>query len=722
MKKALLIIVLAVCFANCANTGKSGEGEKNLATALADAASAIQTQLAARTEIALAECDASPVKLAQYLDSQLSDKLVTSGLTVLARGESLKTVYDEQNFQMSGFVSDESVVGIGHMLGAKSMVVCSFDDLGAFYQYMVRVINVRTSAVEVSFITRVSKDDRDISVLLGNTGRAARRNIREEAVVRYNQGIENHKAGVYALAVEEFDNAIRINKNFTAAYLRRGLSNVYIDYDKAIADFTHVIKLDRNNILAHFNRAVVHELKRNNRSAIADFTEVIRLDPDYVYAYLFRGDMYWRTEDYDRAIADYTKVINMKPKETVSYYNRAYIYSLKKQFDRVIADYTSIINLNPNDKEGYYFRGETYYNPIYTEDNKRENYDKAIADFTKIIELDPNDADAYYLRGMVYNEKKDYQLAEADLKAAVRINPNFIDVYIVLSRLYEGQENYDQVIAILTTALGINEEIYHRYQFQYKSPLLKREEDHVQLDTRLSLLVNKSYSRSAIYNNRGHAYFNINDMERAIADYAEALRLEPNDATARGNLSGVYFYRGNEYLNTGNYDLAIAEYTKAIQVKPDFAPAYNNRGNAYVGIYDYDRAIADYTQAIRIDSNFADPYYNRGEMYRSEYDYDRAIADYTQAIRIDPNHAHAYNNRGIAYADKGDYDRAIADYTQALRMNPNHIGAYYHRGIAYLSRNRGNDRALAVSDMQAILRLDPTNEGAIMVLNDLQRR
>ena len=37
MKKALLVIVLIACFANCVNTGKSGEGEKNLATALAEA-------------------------------------------------------------------------------------------------------------------------------------------------------------------------------------------------------------------------------------------------------------------------------------------------------------------------------------------------------------------------------------------------------------------------------------------------------------------------------------------------------------------------------------------------------------------------------------------------------------------------------------------------------------------------------------------------------------
>jgi len=79
---------LAVIFAGCGSS-PAVSGLLGLDDALDGAASAIETQLAAGTEIVLAECEASPVKLAQYLDSRLSDKLVTGGLTVLARGKSL---------------------------------------------------------------------------------------------------------------------------------------------------------------------------------------------------------------------------------------------------------------------------------------------------------------------------------------------------------------------------------------------------------------------------------------------------------------------------------------------------------------------------------------------------------------------------------------------------------------------------------------------------------
>jgi tetratricopeptide (TPR) repeat protein len=67
-----------------------------------------------------------------------------------------------------------------------------------------------------------------------------------------------------------------------------------------------------------------------------------------------------------------------------------------------------------------------------------------------------------------------------------------------------------------------------------------------------------------------------------------------------------YSNRGIAYANNGEYDRAIADFTQAIALKPDFALAYSNRGNAYANKGEYDRAIADYTQAIKLNPNVAD--------------------------------------------------------------------------------------------------------------------
>jgi tetratricopeptide (TPR) repeat protein len=50
--------------------------------------------------------------------------------------------------------------------------------------------------------------------------------------------------------------------------------------------------------------------------------------------------------------------------------------------------------------------------------------------------------------------------------------------------------------------------------------------------------------------------------DRAIKDYDEAVRLDPNEA--------LYFKnRGNAFRVTGQYDRAIADYRKALTLKVD---------------------------------------------------------------------------------------------------------------------------------------------------------
>jgi tetratricopeptide (TPR) repeat protein/predicted small secreted protein len=190
--------------------------------------------------------------------------------------------------------------------------------------------------------------------------------------------------------------------------------------------------------------------------------------------------------------------------------------------------------------------------------------------------------------------------------------------------------------------------------------------------------------------------------DRAIADFTEALRLDGNNAV-------IYLNRGEAYAQKADYDQAIADFNQAIRHNLNYARAYISRGLAYNYKGDPDRAIADYNQAIRLDPNDVAAYNNRGSVYYSKGDYDRAIADFTQAIRLDPSLASAYTFRGLAYKNKGDSDQAIVEYTQAIRVDPNYAAAYNNRGIEYADK-KDYDRAIA--DYTQSIRLDPNDANA----------
>src|SRR5438309_1450787 len=93
--------------------------------------------------------------------------------------------------------------------------------------------------------------------------------------------------------------------------------------------------------------------------------------------------------------------------------------------------------------------------------------------------------------------------------------------------------------------------------------------------------------------------------------------------------------RGAAHANQGEHDKAIADYTQAIQLDPKSVGAYYNRANSYDNKGDQARAIADYTQAIGLDPELVGAYVNRGNVYRQKREFDKAITDLTEAIRLD---------------------------------------------------------------------------------------
>ena len=92
----------------------------------------------------------------------------------------------------------------------------------------------------------------------------------------------------------------------------------------------------------------------------------------------------------------------------------------------------------------------------------------------------------------------------------------------------------------------------------------------------------------------------------------------------------------------GEFDKAIADFTEAIRLDPRRAEAYWGRAHAYAKKGEFDKAIADFTEAIRLDPRHAEAYCGRAYAYAKKGEFDKAIADYTEAIRLNPKYAEAY--------------------------------------------------------------------------------
>ena len=200
------------------------------------------------------------------------------------------------------------------------------------------------------------------------------------------------------------------------------------------------------------------------------------------------------------------------------------------------------------------------------------------------------------------------------------------------------------------------------------------------------------------YNNRGCAYSDLGQYERAIQDYNKALEFKQHEF--------MYNNRGNAYKDLKQYERAIQDYNKAIEINPNLSEAYTNRGVAYRNLGQKERAIQDYNKAIELNPNYAGAYCNRGNAYYDLGQKELAIQDYNKAIELNPNLAEAYNNRGNAYYDLGQKELAIQDYNKAIELNPNYAEAYCNRGGAYALLGNFNQ---AIADVSKAIELKPNN-------------
>ncbi len=114
------------------------------------------------------------------------------------------------------------------------------------------------------------------------------------------------------------------------------------------------------------------------------------------------------------------------------------------------------------------------------------------------------------------------------------------------------------------------------------------------------------------------------------------------------NLAVSFFHRGRAYFRMQEYDRAVQDFDEAIRLDPSFLNAFFQRGDVYLAKQDYDRAIQDYDEVIRLDPSDAEAFRYRGDAYLAKEDYDRAIQDYDEVLRLDPSDTTAVEARARA--------------------------------------------------------------------------
>jgi len=146
-------------------------------------------------------------------------------------------------------------------------------------------------------------------------------------------------------------------------------------------------------------------------------------------------------------------------------------------------------------------------------------------------------------------------------------------------------------------------------------------------------------------------------------------------------LARQYLSRGVERRAKEDYESALADFAEAAKIDKKYADAFYNRCAIYNFRKEYDAAITECSQAIKIgpsaeatmaggserlgkDNALSDYYAERGFAYFRKDDYVHALVDLDNAIRLNEHNGRALKTRGLTYEAKGD-SRAAADLASA---------------------------------------------------------
>jgi tetratricopeptide (TPR) repeat protein len=134
------------------------------------------------------------------------------------------------------------------------------------------------------------------------------------------------------------------------------------------------------------------------------------------------------------------------------------------------------------------------------------------------------------------------------------------------------------------------------------------------------------------------------------------------------------FHRGNAFADKKEYDKAIADYSEAIRLDPTYVAAFNNRGLAFADKEEYDKAIADYIEAIRLDPTYAWGYNNLAWVLATcpndrVRDGNKAIELATKACELSKwQNAYHLGTLAAANAESRHFDEAVNWQQKAMKL------------------------------------------------------
>lgn len=486
--------------------------------------------------------------------------------------------------------------------------------------------------------------------------------------------------------------------------------------------------------------------------------------PDHPQVWVAKGDLAFGSADFASAEADYQKAMDLKnpdwlPQER--FYALTRLVSAQAQqnhFDKALASIQVLEKMSPQQPYPHYLHAMVLY--------RQGNLDAATSELQQVLKVSPDNVQAQLLMGAVNYAQGNYGQAEMYLSNAMGMDQKNVDVRKLLAlTLYRegrsrqaldtlrpvapGTPSDAELLATLERAAaagarspkgaasassasnpadtqfaGAGNALASGNEAEAIRLLREIPAGNASTEARRNSLLVITYLReqhpaeavkvasayasanprdSAAHLLYGTALVAAGQRPEARAQYAEALRLDPENLAALLSLGSLDSLEGHQ-------EAAAGRYATVLKKDPHNAAAMTSLGQLALLQGDKAEAATRFKQAIDAAPKSISAYIALVALYSESGKFDEALSTARQLVQASPDNPAALNALGATELNAGHHDEALKPLQQAVNLAPQM--PLYRTNLAR-AQLLGKDTKAAEDNLDAVIKADPGQATAV---------
>lgn len=263
----------------------------------------------------------------------------------------------------------------------------------------------------------------------------------------YKSAVKSLETNQYEEAISQLSHAIKIDATYIDAYvLRAEIYKEIGDLELAVSDYEMATILDSKVVEYFFQAGKINYQIKNYDEALKYLSEAVMLNNTHFQAYQYKSFSHIKLAEYKNGIVAINRALSIK--ETyLGYYVRGVANDSLQNYQQAITNYKNSIELNSEFKKAFFALTNAYI--------KNSEIDKALESANSTIERFPKSPSAYEIRSLIYYKMDRLLNAINDLSKIETLVDDHTEVlfkrgmyYFEYNLFQNAKSDFTQVIAL----------------------------------------------------------------------------------------------------------------------------------------------------------------------------------------------------------------------------------------------------------------------------------